>query len=243
MVMLAYALASATRAYPREMVRSPYCCRMAGLLRSQLRIGRSDLKFNYMESSMPNNNNITCPHCKRVFANPAQYFGTEALIKDNIIQCPYCRKSAVGPTISSRFDLNGNIIELQQYLSSKISIEELVRLQVLLDQVGVNPEISQNFTQEANKIASGLGDVINAYLGRYLHIIAVAAIILPIIVSIITSSSQPPVVNNITNITTNNYYGAKDKPKTAQVRKPRPGEHGSNLTPPKKIRKKRVKRK
>ncbi|RZK37508.1 MAG: hypothetical protein EOO61_08880 [Hymenobacter sp.] len=119
-------------------------------------------------------------------------------------------------------------------------------MQTLVQQGQADAEVRQNFAQEADKIAPGLGQRLNAFAGSHTNTMALLQTIAALITALLTgigiyaalSSAPATVINN----TINNYYGPKNEIKIEQIKKPKPGKLGSNLTPPKKARKKRGKR-
>lgn len=194
---------------------------------------------------MANNNNFKCPKCGQVFPNPIQFSGsTEVYVDYSAVQCPRCGTMFKPPAISGSFDEEGNIIGLRDYLTNQLRPEDLVSLRALAQQAQANPEVRQNFAQEANKIAPGLGYRLNSYLGDNQYTVAFLSFLLTLLGTLLTAyglfktDSPTPTINN----NTYNYYGEGGRPKIEQVGKPRPGKLGSNITLPKKPRKKRGKR-
>jgi hypothetical protein len=196
---------------------------------------------------MANNNNLKCPLCGFVFPNPIQLVNvSSAEISGNTCNCPRCGHRFEDSPLKGSFDAEGNFVALRRYLSSELTKENLLSLQSLVQQGKDNADVRQNFAQEADKIAPGLGEKINTILGGHTNTMAFLQTLATIIATILTGlgvyAALSPAPAAVINNTTNNYYGSATKPKIEQAYKPKPGKLGSNLTPPKKARKKRGKR-
>lgn len=194
---------------------------------------------------MANNNNVQCPKCGHVFPNPVQSSDAKhAYVGNNSVQCRQCGTRFTPPTLSGNFDEEGNFVGLRSFLTTALTPETVVSLQALAQQAQANPEVRQNFAAEANKIAPGLGDKLNTYLGNHHQytmtflqtLMAILAVLIAGYALFKPDSPPQTIINNY------NYYGSDGRPKTEQVDKPRPGKLGSNITLPKKPRKKRGKR-
>jgi DNA-directed RNA polymerase subunit RPC12/RpoP len=195
---------------------------------------------------------ITCTKCGKAFPSPVDIRNSFSTTIRNVrANCPYC--GHIVPVIADgtydfdRFGnptLQGTINVLQQ---GHYNPEVLRRLLALTAQAKASPSLREEFTKEANTIAPGLGDKLEAYFKSRQYTIAALGLLLAAIVFLAPylKADDPvrPVINNTTN--TYNITVPSTQSVDAEKRKVHkaPGTPGSNLTPPrsKKAHKKRRK--